>query len=60
MIINFDDGGVYDGETLNGLPHGKGIYKSEEKSYTGSWNNGMMNGFGECIYKTGSIYEGYY
>jgi hypothetical protein len=40
MIIKFDDGGVYEGETLNGKPHGKGVYKSEDKSYTGSWNNG--------------------
>lgn len=39
--------GIYEGETRNGLPHGKGILKWDSgDEYRGQWNNGKMTGMG--------------
>ena len=43
----FQDGDVYTGDCLNGLPHGYGtLITANGSSYTGYWRNGRMNGFG--------------
>jgi len=44
--INYE-GGIYEGQLKNGLPHGKGIltYEYGDK-YKGQWANGKRNGLG--------------
>ena len=51
----YEDGKkMYEGETLNGKYHGKGIYyyKSGNK-YEGQWENGKQNGSGTMYYADG-------
>ena len=42
------DQGNYTGETLDGKPHGQGIYKGTGwvTHYTGGWRMGLMHGEG--------------
>lgn len=43
----FQDGDVYTGDCLNGLPHGYGtLITASGSSFTGQWRNGRMNGHG--------------
>ena len=47
--------GIYEGELLNGVPHGKGIIKWESgDQYKGQWKYGKMTGFGIRIIGDGS------
>jgi len=50
---------MYDGETQNGLKHGKGgmFYKSGAK-YEGDWVNDVEHGNGEKVWSNGAIYVG--
>ena len=43
--LKSDDGSVYEGETLNGKPHGKGkmTYK-DGRVEEGNWENGKFTG----------------
>lgn len=57
--FTFKNGSEYQGEFLNNVFHGKGIFKSSnKKSYNGNWKDGKMNGKGKYIYPNGSIYDG--
>ena len=52
-------GEEYDGEGIDDMMHGQGVYKfTGGNQYTGEWKNGMMNGHGEMIYADGSSYKG--
>lgn len=49
----------YEGDTLNGQPHGSGkkTFKNGDK-YEGEWYNGQPNGKGKMLWITGNAYEG--
>ncbi len=55
----YGDGSRYEGEFLNGLPHGQGIcfYANGDK-YTGDWYKHKPNGEGKMEYASGDILEG--
>mmetsp|Transcript_33910 Transcript_33910/g.44731 ORF Transcript_33910/g.44731 Transcript_33910/m.44731 type:complete len:1022 (+) Transcript_33910:225-3290(+) len=51
----------YEGEWINGVKHGYGIYKYKElegKVYEGYWANGLRHGKGIMKFKDGSYYKG--
>ena len=51
--------GVYTGESLNGIPHGKGQFVYTDMSiYTGSFVNGKKSGMGKITYPQGGYYDG--
>ena len=51
--------GVYDGERLDGLRHGYGIYTSESGSvYKGYWRDDLKHGRFECYLSNGETYIG--
>mgnify|MGYP006238667727 FL=1 len=55
----YGDGGAYDGEFLNGLPHGNGTYELPNGyRYIGEWFEGEINGQGEALFPNGSVYVG--
>lgn len=48
--------GEYEGEVLNGLPEGQGIFYSQNSKgnkyyYEGEWKNGLWNGQGKTVYE---------
>jgi serine/threonine protein kinase len=52
-------GGSYDGELLNSLPQGLGIWiGADGTKYTGSFNQGLYHGQGVLKMSNGDIYEG--
>ena len=57
--ITFEDGSVYEGETVNGRPHGKGkMIFNNSSIYEGEFANGGTWGEGKQTYPDGRIYEG--
>ena len=55
----YGDGGAYEGEFLNGLPHGNGTYELPNGyRYVGEWFEGEINGQGEALFPNGSVYIG--
>ena len=55
----WNNGSKYQGQFLNGVFHGKGVYSwANNKTYNGNWANGKMNGKGKFSYPDGSYYEG--
>lgn len=44
------DGGIYTGESINGVPEGYGIWKGENKIYQGFWKKGKRCGQGILTY----------
>lgn len=51
---------IYTGNTLNGIPNGKGEIKWKEATYTGEVKNGLPNGNGSIVYKNGVKHTGTY
>lgn len=53
--ITIDDN-YYRGETINAVPHGKGILydKKMKKEYKGEWLNGKYHGYGVLYYDNGN------
>jgi len=50
---------VYEGDMLNGKPHGKGSYHfADGDHYAGEWNDGLRHGNGIHTYKDGHRKEG--
>ena len=59
--IEYDSGDTYEGEMLDGKPHGTGTYayKEAKASYTGEWVEGKRHGRGtHTLLKTGHAYCG--
>ncbi|MEP6947262.1 MAG: tetratricopeptide repeat protein, partial [Acidobacteriota bacterium] len=58
---NLSDGGVYEGNFVNGKSEGQGTlaFKSGVV-YTGQFANGFRNGKGKTIYAGGSTHDGYW
>lgn len=54
-----DVGQRYQGDLLNGLPHGEGtmIY-GDGSRYVGQWEKGVRVGIGKLKYADGRVYEG--
>jgi hypothetical protein len=57
--------GTYTGETVNGLPHGSGIFissntKNVSWTYAGGWENGHFSGNGKTVWSDGYVMEGVY
>ena len=51
--------GVYKGDTVNGLMHGKGVFNYNDGSrYEGGFSNGVMDGKGTLKSADGKIYKG--
>ena len=59
QIKQYETGGIYDGEFLNGKQHGKGKYSLPNGYYyEGEWKEGKIEGLGVAKYPDGSLYEG--
>jgi len=56
--ITLKGGGVYEGDLLNGKPHGKGKMIKDEKIYEGDFVNGKLHGKGKMIGINDEVYEG--
>ena len=55
----YGDGGAYDGEFLNGLPHGNGTYELPNGyRYVGEWFEDNMNGQGTFTLVDGTVLKG--
>ena len=51
--------GFYAGELVNGLPHGKGVFRnSNGRKYVGEWWDGKMYGQGTATWVDGTKYVG--
>ena len=71
-VLEFGDqsfSGIYNGEVASGVPSGMGTYTTDEESgfsYSGIWNQGLLNGNGEAqrmpykIIITSQSFEGEY
>lgn len=51
-------GVVFEGETQNGQAHGKGVLKSDDFHFVGTWTEGELNGFGILTLPNGDCFEG--
>ena len=59
QLKQYSNGGIYEGEFLNGKQHGNGKYISADGyEYSGQWVNGIIEGEGTAKYSDGSIYTG--
>ncbi len=59
ISIRFDNGSLYEGEAIDGVPHGWGKCSYPDgSSYEGGWMKGFCHGKGKYIYFDGSFYEG--
>jgi hypothetical protein len=62
--LTYPDGSTYSGDVQKAQPHGHGkkVWPFEandfQKAYTGSWNGGVMEGFGELALAEGEVYIG--
>jgi len=59
------DDGTYEGEIVNGIPHGKGKMTYSDDAflfkgsvYEGDWVDGIWHGKGKIIWADGDVYEG--
>ncbi len=57
---DWPDHSYYEGQVVNGLRHGKGVYTNSKEGvvYEGEWKNGLRHGKGVLKYRNGSVYEG--
>ena len=53
-----NNGITYEGEWLNGLKHGKGKIIQGNMTLEGTWDKGVISGYGRISWKNGNIYEG--
>lgn len=57
--ITYPSGDVYEGYTLNGVPHGKGkLVYANGNVYDGDFVNGQTDGYGTLTFKIGHVYSG--
>ena len=57
--IDYEDGSHYEGRVQNDLPHGKGIFKHNNKDdFQGEFIEGLAYGPGIYYYDDGNLYEG--
>jgi hypothetical protein len=59
--MRYANGDEYNGEWIDGVKHGFGVYTMSDKSkYEGSWVNDDREGFGEFTNTNGDLYRGLY
>ena len=59
LTKEYDNGGVYEGEFVDGRQQGQGTYRLPNGyEYTGAWVEGRIEGDGRATYPNGSVYEG--
>ena len=59
QLKQYSNGGIYEGEFLDGKQHGFGKYTSADGyEYSGQWVEGVIEGAGTAKYSDGSIYTG--
>ncbi|OPZ58557.1 MAG: MORN repeat protein [Candidatus Aminicenantes bacterium ADurb.Bin508] len=59
QALVFSDGSKYEGEVVNGKPHGRGIQtKPDGGRYVGDWVDGKKHGKGVMTWPEGARYEG--
>jgi hypothetical protein len=51
-------GDVYDGDTVNGVPHGRGVLTQDRSEYDGEFEHGLRHGCGTMRWTNGDSYEG--
>jgi len=61
--LTLGGGDIYEGETANGKPHGKGKIiknpgKTNETTYEGDFVDGHFHGKGKMKFSNGEVYEG--
>ncbi len=58
--MKFSNGDTYEGQFLEGQPHGRGKYvvSQWEGDYEGEWKEGMREGQGEENWLSGVGYKG--
>ncbi|KAJ5079250.1 phosphatidylinositol-4-phosphate 5-kinase related [Anaeramoeba ignava] len=55
----YHDRSIYEGETLNGMRHGYGVYRYHSgERYEGHWFLDKKHGRGKYFYTSGGIYDG--
>ena len=60
QLKQYSNGGIYEGEFLDGKQHGSGKYISADGyEYDGQWVNGSIEGFGTAKYSDGSTSVSY-
>ena len=59
--LTFDDGSVYEGFFVNGMPHGEGTCSFKNGDlYKGLWQNGKPQGQGKYTYANGVMLSGHW
>jgi hypothetical protein len=57
-VFVLPNGSMYQGECVDHIPHGQGIFKSPREEYKGEFRKGLFNGQGIQTWVTGDTYEG--
>ena len=58
-VLPFSDGGAYEGETVDGLRHGRGEHRcANGDRYEGGWRFDKRHGRGEMVFVSGMRYVG--
>ncbi|ETW00218.1 hypothetical protein H310_07611 [Aphanomyces invadans] len=57
--ITFATGSAYNGQCVQGKPHGTGVCKyTNGDVYSGEWVHGARSGWGVCVFANGDVFEG--
>jgi len=58
-VLSFSDGGTYEGETVDGMRHGRGEHRcANGDRYDGGWRFDKRHGRGEMVFVSGLRYVG--
>jgi hypothetical protein len=57
-VMWWASGNRYEGDYLDGLPHGHGVYASSDQRYEGEWAGGRRSGQGTLTLLVGVRYDG--
>ena len=59
QVLTYDDGGTYEGETVNAQRHGRGTHRcANGDTYEGQWRYDQRHGRGTMAFANGLRYEG--
>ena len=59
-VLEYENGGVYEGNFNMGVKHGLGVFSSASGfRYVGDWVDGKQTGSAKILYKNGDRYEGF-
>jgi hypothetical protein len=59
-VMRYDNGHVYQGEWVNGKPHGHGTMTYSKGTYRGNWQDGMRDGVGTFVQGDGNVTKGHW